>query len=269
MKWFMILVMVLLCACNAGNGGPPPEPATALEQLLEAGAPELAMEQEEILVEYDGNWPRLPLVESAWCGMSVIYWMHGVESELDKDALVLDQDNDQWHLWLFSYSKDLGNAPSPDIDSPDTWQVTHCKIGKLHILPKLYPGIPFQIYIIRDRFRQHYDAECQAESGTRKTDWYPAMLELRGLQGRVTLSIGSPDDVVFGYQDRDEGAVFGAWETMKTCPWLDSPRPGDLVDEEDIERAKKWVWSPLGQDAPLGETAEQVNARAREYWENN
>jgi hypothetical protein len=69
-------------------------------------------------------------------------------------------------------------------------------------------------------------------------------------------------------EDEDEylNTASGAWDAMEICPWLDAPRPGDLLDQDHLERVKKWVWSPLGQDAPLGEIAEQVTARARAYY---
>lgn len=257
----------------------------AMGQLLERGKPppEPKWTRDEILYSNDLAWPTLPLVEGAWCRMDTSYWTHGVETTFNKQALVIDQVDGEWNLWIYTYAWDLENDPIPDLmpnARGDDYGITHCKLkGWLHTIPDPPMPLPRWHSIKIDMYRQHYDGKCKDETKQARdhweTDYHHAMVRLQGFGGQVTVSIAQPyellptslfvlakakGEVKTHYRD----TATGAWSEMGRCPWLGAPRP-EWMDEATHQRVKKWVWAPIGQDAPGDETAAQAVARARAY----
>jgi len=283
----LLVAVFALClgACEVGGGHRPVEPPSALAQLLEIGKPppEPKWTRDDILYSNDIYWPTMPLVEGAWCLMDTSYWTHGVETNFNKQALVIDQVDSEWNLWIYRYSWDQKNNPIPDLmpDSlGDDYGITHCKLKeKLHVVPDPPEPLPPWHSIKISMYREHYDGECQNETKQARdhweTDYHHAMVRLQGFGGQVTVSIALPYELLpvsLFELARANGEVethyrataTGAWDAMGRCPWLGAPRP-EYMDDEKRKRVKKWVWAPIGADAPGDETAAQATARVRKY----
>lgn len=262
-RLIFVTLALLLSACERT------QPPTFFDQLLDASPPQSPWSLEEILYSHNVEWPTLPIVEGAWCAMDTMYWWHRAEASLDKDALVLDKEDGEWHLWVYSYIWDLGNDPVPGRGT-DIWSTVHCKINpELKRLQDLSDDIPWK----RNQFefyQNHYWGMCERahSDDERVTGWSRSLIRLQGLGGRVTLSIGSVDRLFSQDPIEEEDRISGGWAEMGTCPWIDHPYPKEELTSKDRDRVKKWVWSPLGEDAELDDTAEEATARTREYIES-
>lgn len=228
---------------------------------------------EDLIYEQDYAWPILPLVNGAWCGSDIMYWDYGLESSLDKSAVILKQINNVWHLWYYSKSYSFHNEPigSEDIEWNADFTGFHCIINpKIHRL-KIPKDVPSSAYMIEYQEREyHYDAICEYHDTQQRSILVP-----RGFQGRMKLLWTTTINQLIadrerrverrikGLPDDEPDRLHGATDILGKCPFIMAPI--NFEDADNRERAYQWVNSPPGRDAPLGETVESI--KQREYQE--